>query len=94
MSRCASLASASGKVAKITGRTLPEASSGQTFSRTASATAAFCATVLDLKKAGITCEIFGFFKQDELGIWIAPGGTQVAWFKDPDGNILSVSQHA
>jgi catechol 2,3-dioxygenase-like lactoylglutathione lyase family enzyme len=52
------------------------------------------ATILELNKAGITCEIFGFFKQDELGIWIAPGGTRVAWFKDPDGNILSVSQHA
>src|ERR1039457_2183810 len=38
-------------------------------------------------------EIFGFFKQDELGIWTAPTGDKVAWFKDPDGNILSVSQH-
>lgn len=52
------------------------------------------AAVLDLKKAGIVCEIFGFFKQDELGIWTAPNGDQVAWFKDPDGNILSVSHHA
>ena len=52
------------------------------------------ATVLDLKKAGITCEIFGFFKQDDLGIWTAPNGDQVAWFKDPDGNVLGVSQHA
>jgi catechol 2,3-dioxygenase-like lactoylglutathione lyase family enzyme len=52
------------------------------------------ATVLELKKAGIKCEIFGFFKQDDLGIWTAPNGDQVAWFKDPDGNILSVSHHA
>jgi catechol 2,3-dioxygenase-like lactoylglutathione lyase family enzyme len=52
------------------------------------------ATVLALKKAGITCEIFGFFKQDDLGIWTAPNGDQVAWFKDPDGNILSASHHA
>lgn len=52
------------------------------------------ATILDLKKAGVTCEIFGFFKQDDLGIWTAPNGDQVAWFKDPDGNILSVSHHA
>jgi catechol 2,3-dioxygenase-like lactoylglutathione lyase family enzyme len=51
-------------------------------------------SVQDLKKAGITCEIFGFFKQDDLGIWTAPNGDQVAWFKDPDGNILSVSHHA
>ena len=33
------------------------------------------------------------FKQDELGIWTAPTGDKVAWFKDPDGNVLSVSQH-
>jgi catechol 2,3-dioxygenase-like lactoylglutathione lyase family enzyme len=52
------------------------------------------ATVEALKKAGVTCEIFGFFKQDDLGIWTAPNGDQVAWFKDPDGNILSVSHHA
>jgi len=30
--------------------------------------------------------------QDEDAIWTAPGGTQVAWFKDPDGNILSLAQ--
>ncbi len=29
----------------------------------------------------------------KLGIWAAPGGAKVAWFKDPDGNILSLSQH-
>jgi catechol 2,3-dioxygenase-like lactoylglutathione lyase family enzyme len=52
------------------------------------------ATIQNLKKAGVTFEIFGFFKQDDLGIWTAPNGDQVAWFKDPDGNILSVSHHA
>ena len=50
--------------------------------------------VRGLQKRGIHFEIFGFFKQDELGIWTAPSGDKVAWFKDPDGNILSVSQHA
>jgi catechol 2,3-dioxygenase-like lactoylglutathione lyase family enzyme len=49
--------------------------------------------VAGLKERGVKFEIFGFFKQDELGIWTAPTGDQVAWFKDPDGNILSVSQH-
>lgn len=29
---------------------------------------------------------------DELGIWTAPGGARVAWFRDPDGNLLSLSQ--
>jgi len=42
---------------------------------------------------GLKFEISGFFKQDELGIWTAPNGDKVAWFKDPDGNILSISQH-
>jgi catechol 2,3-dioxygenase-like lactoylglutathione lyase family enzyme len=49
--------------------------------------------VRSLREKGVQFEIFGFFKQDELGIWIAPTGDKVAWFKDPDGNILSVSQH-
>lgn len=46
-----------------------------------------------LAQKGVKFEIFGFFKQDELGIWTAPTGDKVAWFKDPDGNILSVSEH-
>ncbi|HKF04583.1 MAG TPA: VOC family protein [Candidatus Sulfotelmatobacter sp.] len=50
--------------------------------------------VRELSKKGVQFEIFGFFKQDNLGIWTAPGGDRVAWFKDPDGNTLSVSQHA
>jgi len=49
--------------------------------------------VRELTGKGIHFEIFGFFKQDELGIWTAPTGDKVAWFKDPDGNILSVSEH-
>ena len=49
--------------------------------------------VSGLAAKGVHFEIFGFFKQDELGIWTAPTGDKVAWFKDPDGNILSVSQH-
>jgi predicted enzyme related to lactoylglutathione lyase len=32
--------------------------------------------------------------QDEHGIWTAPGGAQVAWFADPDGNTLSLTQDA
>jgi catechol 2,3-dioxygenase-like lactoylglutathione lyase family enzyme len=49
--------------------------------------------VRELQKKGVHFEIFGFFKQDALGIWTAPTGDKVAWFKDPDGNVLSVSQH-
>ena len=47
----------------------------------------------DLQKKGVDFERFGFFEQDDLGIWSAPGGDKVAWFKDPDGNLLSISQH-
>jgi catechol 2,3-dioxygenase-like lactoylglutathione lyase family enzyme len=50
-------------------------------------------TVTVLREKGVVFERFGFFEQDKLGIWTAPGGDKVAWFKDPDGNILSVSQH-
>jgi catechol 2,3-dioxygenase-like lactoylglutathione lyase family enzyme len=49
--------------------------------------------VAELQEKGVHFERFGFFEQDELGIWTAPTGDKVAWFKDPDGNILSVSQH-
>jgi catechol 2,3-dioxygenase-like lactoylglutathione lyase family enzyme len=49
--------------------------------------------VTTLSDRGVAFERFGFFEQDPLGIWTAPGGDRVAWFKDPDGNILSVSQH-
>jgi catechol 2,3-dioxygenase-like lactoylglutathione lyase family enzyme len=47
----------------------------------------------ELQGKGVTFERYGFFKQDDLGIWTAPTGDKVAWFKDPDGNILSISQH-
>lgn len=47
----------------------------------------------ELQKKGVHFEIFGFFKQDELGIWTAPTGDKVAWFKDLDGNVLSISEH-
>lgn len=33
------------------------------------------------------------FVEAESGIWTAPGGSRIAWFKDPDGNTLSISQH-
>jgi len=47
-----------------------------------------------LQAKGIQFERYGFFKQDDLGVWTAPTGDKVAWFKDPDGNTLSLSQHA
>jgi|ERR1700730_4860264 len=46
-----------------------------------------------LKDRGVNLEKYPFAQDRELGIWTTPTGDQVAWFKDPDGNILSVSQH-
>ena len=49
--------------------------------------------VRKLRRRRIVFERYAWMKQDDQGIWTAPGGTKVAWFKDPDGNILSVSEH-
>ena len=51
------------------------------------------ASVNALKAKGVTFNIYEGFGQDELGIWTAPGSTnRVAWFLDPDGNNLSLTQ--
>jgi len=51
--------------------------------------------VQELGSRGVHFEQFNlpFMKQDELGVWMPPNGDRVAWFKDPDGNTLSISQH-
>ena len=48
--------------------------------------------VSGLSKRGVTFERYSFLAQDEVGIWRAPSGAQVAWFKDPDGNLLSLTE--
>ena len=48
--------------------------------------------IINLNDKGIVFERYDFLQQDALGIWEAPGGTKVAWFKDPDGNILSLDE--
>ncbi len=49
------------------------------------------AAVKMLREAGVTVERYEGMKQNELGIFTAPGGAHVAWFKDPDGNVLSLT---
>ena len=49
--------------------------------------------VNELRRHGVTFEVYDSLNQDELGIWAAPSGVMVAWFKDPDGNLLSLTQH-
>ena len=46
-----------------------------------------------LRDRGVTLEKYPFVQDKELGIWTTPNGDKVAWFTDPDGNILSVGQH-
>lgn len=46
-----------------------------------------------LSAAGVRFERYPGMEQDELGLWSAPGGARVAWFRDPDGNVLSITQH-
>jgi catechol 2,3-dioxygenase-like lactoylglutathione lyase family enzyme len=45
-----------------------------------------------LRHRGVVFEKYEGMEQDDLGIWKSPAG-KVAWFKDPDGNVLSVSEH-
>ena len=49
------------------------------------------AAVKALAAKGVAFEKYGFEGQDADGIWTAPTGTKVAWFKDPDGNLLSLA---
>jgi catechol 2,3-dioxygenase-like lactoylglutathione lyase family enzyme len=52
------------------------------------------ATIRSLEQAGVTFERFEGMDQDDAGAWQAPNGARVAWFKDPDNNMLSVTQDA
>lgn len=49
-------------------------------------------TIGDLVKKGVRFERFPGMDQDQNGIWKSPTGARVAWFKDPDGNMLSITQ--
>lgn len=50
------------------------------------------AEIKRLAGRGVQFEQYGWASQDEHGIWTADDGTKVAWFKDPDGNLLSLTQ--
>jgi len=51
------------------------------------------ADVAQLGAKGVVFERYPNMGQDDMGIATFPGGAKVAWFKDPDGNVLSLSQH-
>ena len=56
------------------------------------------ATITDvverLLQHGVVPERYQWLDQDEMGVWQAPSGARVVWFRDPDGNLLSVAQYA
>jgi len=49
-------------------------------------------TIKQLESKGVTFERYEGMNQDEHGVWVSPSGAKVAWFKDPDGNSLSLTQ--
>ena len=49
-------------------------------------------TAKQLQTGGVSLERYSGMQQDELGIWNSPSGAKVAWFKDPDGNTLSITE--
>ncbi|MEP6849404.1 MAG: VOC family protein [Acidobacteriota bacterium] len=51
------------------------------------------AAVDELSGRGVSFEIYDGFGQTAQGIMTFPGGAKVAWFKDPDGNLLSLDQY-
>ncbi len=51
------------------------------------------AAVMELSERGVTFERCPFVEQDDRGIRHTPGDAKVAWFEDPDGNLLSLTEH-
>jgi predicted enzyme related to lactoylglutathione lyase len=45
-----------------------------------------------LAERGVQFKRYPGMEQDDAGIWVAPGGSRIAWFEDPDGNVLSLQQ--
>ena len=50
------------------------------------------AAVRELSARGVTFLRFNGMDQDADGVWTSPGGGRIAWFADPDGNMLSLTQ--
>ena len=51
-------------------------------------------TVRDLAERGVAFLRYDGMDQDENGVWTTPGGDKIAWFTDPAGNVLSLTQFA
>jgi predicted enzyme related to lactoylglutathione lyase len=49
-------------------------------------------TIAGLAARGVAFIRYDGMDQDPAGVWTTPGGDQVAWFRDPDGNVLSLTE--
>ena len=49
-------------------------------------------TLLWLSERGVQAVVFDGIEHDEHGVWTAPSGDRLAWFRDPDGNTISLTQ--
>jgi catechol 2,3-dioxygenase-like lactoylglutathione lyase family enzyme len=49
-------------------------------------------TMAGLAARGVEFLRYEGMDQDPTGVWITPGGDRIAWFRDPDGNVLSLTQ--
>ena len=52
------------------------------------------AVMQHLSQQGVVFERYEGLSQDQAGIWRTPDGSRVAWFRDPDGNTLSLTEHS
>jgi catechol 2,3-dioxygenase-like lactoylglutathione lyase family enzyme len=50
------------------------------------------AVAAELRRRGVELERYAGLDQDAAGVWHAPSGARIAWFKDPDGNTLSLTE--
>jgi catechol 2,3-dioxygenase-like lactoylglutathione lyase family enzyme len=48
--------------------------------------------VAKLRRRGVRMQRYKGMKQDRAGVWTSPSGARIAWFGDPDGNTLSLTQ--
>jgi len=50
--------------------------------------------IIGLEARGVRFLRYDGMEQDEHGAWTTPGGDRIAWFRDPDGNVLSLTEFA
>jgi catechol 2,3-dioxygenase-like lactoylglutathione lyase family enzyme len=56
------------------------------------AVGAISETMAGLAARGVEFLRYEGMDQDPAGVWITPSGDRIAWFRDPDGNVLSLTQ--